>query len=58
MKSFTLVVSLDCVGIYEVEAESAEEAGDKFNSWDGDDQVVFSHYAEENTGEVLSVTED
>jgi hypothetical protein len=52
------MAEVDCVGVYEVEAGSEEEAREKWRNWNGDDEVTFSHYAEEMPDEIVSVRED
>jgi len=55
MPNYTVMAKVDCLGVYQIEAESEEEAREKFAAWDGGDSVIFSHYAEEMTDEIESV---
>jgi hypothetical protein len=58
MRWYTILANVDALGVYQVEAESEDEARDKFEQWIGDDDVSFSHYSEEIIGEIVSVEED
>lgn len=55
MSWYRLFATVNCTGVYEIEADSEEEACQKFEQWTGGDDVTFSHYAEENTDEIQSV---
>ena len=58
MKTWTIEAEVRCIGVYQVEAETEEEAQKKWDEWRGDDDVVFCHYSEENISHLISIEED
>jgi hypothetical protein len=62
LKNWIVITKVDCLGVYQVEAETAEDAKQALANWDGStDNVNFTHYAEEypdNDVSEMSVKED
>ena len=58
VKEYVITAKVDAKGVYFVSAGSPEEAEQKFNNWNGGDDVVFDHYSEEYLEEILSVEEN
>ena len=55
MSWFEITASVECIGIFDVKADSEEEARRLFEDWVGDDEVEFSHYSWEAPSYIISV---
>lgn len=58
MKWFTVRVDIEAESVYDVQAETEDEARESLEQWDGESKdVVFSHTEEGGIVSVLSVEE-